>query len=180
MNTITISKFATTVAVAAVVLFGVNFTLVHADTQNGAGVFINGNGQAFVRGATVTATSTTGFTAITNLGGNVINWNLIASSTTHFGKKLGTGFAALANIAIGDVVSFFGKVSGSGSTLTVNAVAVKDRTFIQAHATSTKTHVEKEKKDKKDHEDNGKHKGFELGVRTHGFLGLGIGKQGDN
>lgn len=108
----------------------------HADSAGGTGVFIGSNGVAYVRAASVTATSTAGLTATTNLAGNVITWNAIATSTTLFGK-LGTGTTALLNVAVGDVVSFFGKLSGSGSNLTVEAQAVHDRTYAKAHATSS-------------------------------------------
>ena len=110
------------------VVIALNFafaTITHADTK-GVGVFIGTNGNAYVHGATVTATSTSGITATTNLAGNTILWNVNSSSTTRFGK-LGKGFISLTQIAIGDVVSFFGKVSGSGSNLTVDAV-IKDKT----------------------------------------------------
>ena len=90
-------------------------------------VFRGGEGKGGMHGATVTATSTSGLTATTNLGGNAITWNVNASSTTRFGK-LGEGLSALAKIAIGDIVSFWGKLTGSGSTLTVDAQVIKDHT----------------------------------------------------
>lgn len=108
-----------------IVLLGIGFaSITHADTR-GTGVFIGANGTAHVQGAKVTATSSSSLTATTNLGGNTITWDVEAASTTRFGS-LGTGLAALANVAIGDIVSFWGKLSGSGSTLTVEAEAIKD------------------------------------------------------
>ena len=109
----------------AIVLLGIGFaSITHADTR-GTGVFIGANGNTHVQGATVTATSSSGLTATTNLAGNTLTWDVEASSTTRFGN-LGTGLAALAHVAIGDIVSFWGKLSGSGSTLTVEAHAIKD------------------------------------------------------
>ncbi len=129
-----VSRYIAFLLAAVVLAFGASFMVAYADhNHNGVGVFIGANGNAYVHGATVTATSTTGVTATTNLGGNTILWNVLASSTTKFGK-LGAGFGALANVAIGDLVSFFGKVSGAGSNLTVHAVAVKDHTYSKAVA----------------------------------------------
>lgn len=105
-------------------------SITHADTvrgKDGVGVFIGANGNVHVNGATVTATSSDGLVATTNLGGNTITWDVDATSTTRFGK-LGTGLSALVNIAVGDIVSFWGKLSGTGSTLEVDAYAIKDQT----------------------------------------------------
>ena len=127
------SRSTVLMVMGAIIALSIGLAAVtHADTVRGTGVFIGANGNARVHGATVTATSTSGLTATTNLGGNTITWDVNASSTTRFGLpgqgKLGEGLSALVNIAIGDIVSFWGKFSGSGSTLTVDAVAIKDHT----------------------------------------------------
>ncbi len=158
--------------IAAIALFGFAFTTVaHADTNRGVGVFIGQNGNAYVNGATVTATSTTGVTAVTNLGGNSILWNVNASSTTRFGA-LGKGLISLTNIAVGDIVSFFGKFTGSGSTITVDAQVLRDKTFAKAHATTTHATSTKDHEDHEDKDNNGKHRGWFNG-KSHFFLGLG-------
>lgn len=119
------SRSAVYLATGVFIVLAIGFaSITHADTR-GTGVFIGANGNAHVQGAKVTATSSSGLTATTNLGGNTITWDVEASSTTRFGN-LGTGLSALANVAIGDIVSFWGKLTGSGSTLTVEAEAIKD------------------------------------------------------
>ena len=130
---------AAIIAVASVLaVSAMSATVAHADTGigTGVGVFIGQDGNAFVHGATVTATSTSGVTATTNVAGTVTTWHVNASSTTRFGK-LGTDISALMNVAIGDVVSFWGKLSGTGSSLTVDAQALKDKTFKAASSTAT-------------------------------------------
>jgi hypothetical protein len=121
------SRGAVYATTGVIVLLAIGLASVtHADTgKNGVGVFIGTNGNVRVHGATVTATSSDGLMATTNLNGNTITWDVDATSTTRFGK-LGTGVSALMNVAIGDVVSFFGKLSGSGSTLEVDAYAIKN------------------------------------------------------
>lgn len=134
------SRTAVYAATGVIVLLAIGLaSITHAETINlnskdGTGVFIGANGNAHVHGAKVTATSTSGLTATTNLGGNTITWAVDATSTTRFGN-LGTGLSALAQVAIGDIVSFWGKLSGTGSTLEVDAYTIKDQTD---KATSTK------------------------------------------
>jgi hypothetical protein len=151
-----------TIAIAACAMMA---PIAHADTStgnDGVGIFIGQSGNAFVHGATVTSTSTNGLVATTNLGGNVITWTVNASSTTRFGK-LGMGLSALTNVAVGDIVSFFGKFSGSGAALSVDAQALRDKTFQSASSTM----------DKMGHE--GKHLGAFFKLHGHGFFGFGFG-----
>lgn len=136
------SRRAIYATAGVIVLLAIGLASVtHADTnRKGVGVFIGANGNVHVHGATVTATSSDGLVATTNLGGNTITWDVDATSTTRFGK-FGTGLSALVNIAVGDIVSFFGKLSGSGSTLDVDAYAIKDH-----NDNGTTTAKEKNKK----------------------------------
>ena len=80
-----------------------------------------------VMGATVSATSSAGFSATTNAPPLVFNVKTDAS--TKFNVK-GMGKATIANIAVGDIVNFRGVVlSGTTTSMwTVKAAHVEDKT----------------------------------------------------
>ncbi|OGG62685.1 hypothetical protein A3C21_03680 [Candidatus Kaiserbacteria bacterium RIFCSPHIGHO2_02_FULL_59_21] len=87
-----------------------------------------------VRGATVTATSTSGFTATSNTP--PFTFNVQTDSSTKFEIK-GSGRGSIADIAVGDTVNFRGvAVSDTTSTVTVKATNVENKT---AHPKSPKT-----------------------------------------
>jgi|GEM_PF-2179243 len=174
----TLNTAVIAILVAATFCFG---SIAAADTR-GSGVFITSNGSAYVHGATVMGTSSSGFTAVTNLQGNTITWNVLASSTTAFGKKIGAGLSGLASIAVGDIVSFFGKVSGTGSILSVDASVVKEIGAKPAKATTTKAEHKRGDRVRTEGKDNGLHLGWYINAHIKDLLKLknrGTGSFGD-
>lgn len=99
------------------------------DSRNhaGAGVEVNigSQGNVLVRGAKVTGVSGTEIQANTSLGSSVLNWIVKTDGTTDFSTTK-NGATGIANIAVGDVVSFRGAIDQSMSGLTVAAKQVKD------------------------------------------------------
>lgn len=79
-----------------------------------------------VNGATVTATSTSGFTATAN----GTTFSVTSDANTKFEVK-GIGRAALAHVAVGDIVNFRGVIlSGANTTnVSVRAIGVEDKTM---------------------------------------------------
>jgi hypothetical protein len=127
----------------ATVLIGVSAT-AHADEGGmkgvlGTQIIINGSGDVAVSGAKVTATSTSGLTASTNIGSTTLTWSVATDVMTKFAGKTKT----MANIVIGDVVSFMGRISSAtqgGFAVTANTV--KDFNFHPAASSTAKVHVE--------------------------------------
>lgn len=107
----------------------------HGSTSAGAGVEVNigANGNTLVRGAKVTAVSDTQVNANTSLGSSVLSWIVKTDSNTDFSAAKG-GAEGIANIAVGDTISFRGMIDQSVSGLTVQAKQVKDWTSIQTKA----------------------------------------------
>lgn len=87
-------------------------------------IMINDNGKTVVRGAKVTNVSGSTVTAQTIWGASSITWTVRTDSDTNFLRKSGTN-AGIADIAVGDYVSFSGMLS-SGSAFTVDADVVKN------------------------------------------------------
>lgn len=88
----------------------------------GVEVVITNAGNVLVRGATVTAVSGSTITATTTWSGVTLTWSVATDSGTSFLDRFG-GTLTLANIAVGDTVSFAGTLTGN---LSVKASAVKD------------------------------------------------------
>ena len=88
-------------------------------------VFINHNGKVLVRGAIVTATSTSAINATTSFGSTTLPWIIKLASTTKFVPHH-DGISSVADIAVGDVISFSGTLDTSATTLTLIARVVKD------------------------------------------------------
>lgn len=82
-----------------------------------------------VKGATVTATSSSGFTATIATSSPIFTFNVETDASAKFEFK-GMGRGSLANVAVGDVVNFRGLVlSGTTtSTLAVKATQVEGKT----------------------------------------------------
>ncbi|MEK7155589.1 MAG: DUF5666 domain-containing protein [Patescibacteria group bacterium] len=106
-----------------------------ADSTVGLGVEVNigSNGGALVRGARVTSVSGTDVSAKTSLGASVMNWLVKTDSDTDFSANKG-GASGLAEIAVGDTISFRGTIDQAVSGLTVKAKTVKDWSSIEAKA----------------------------------------------
>lgn len=88
---------------------------------------VNDDSETRVRGATVAATSSSGFTATTATP--PLTFIVQTDASTKFNQK-GAGTGSLADIAVGDTVNFRGTVlSGTTtSTWTVKATHVEDKT----------------------------------------------------
>jgi len=112
-------------------LFG-SFGVAHADSGGGTSVEINigSNGGTLVRGAQVTSVSGNDVSAKTSLGASVMNWIVKTDSNTEFTANKNGG-SGLANIAVGDIISFRGSLDQAVSGLTVKAKVVKDWTHVQ-------------------------------------------------
>ncbi|MDQ3075893.1 MAG: hypothetical protein M3Q34_02095 [bacterium] len=89
-------------------------------------VSIKDNGQVLVRGAKVTAVSGNMISATTAWGAMNLNWNVNVLSSTNFVRKHGTT-SSIAEVKVGDMISFTGKVtSGTSSAIVVDAKVIKN------------------------------------------------------
>lgn len=122
---------------AVLVLFP--FAGAHADNMKaGTGIEVNigSNGGVLVRGAQVTSVNDATINADTSLGSMVLSWIVQTDADTNFSTQKG-GATGIANIAVGDIVSFRGAIDQNTSGLTVRAKQVKDWTVLE-----TKTKIE--------------------------------------
>src|SRR3989344_1609539 len=125
---------------AALALFPATAAYADNDKSNsnksGSGVEVNlsSNGSALVRGAKVTSVSSSTINATTNYGSSSLSWTVKTDGTTNFTANKG-GTAGLAQIAVGDTVSFSGSLDQAVSGLTVNAKVVKDWTHVESKKT---------------------------------------------
>jgi hypothetical protein len=98
-------------------------------SNNEREVQIRNNGSVTLKGAQVTAVSSSTITAQTALGNAILSWTITTSGSTQFlNKKSQT--IALADIVVGDEINLNGTMA-SGSALTVNATVVRDVTKVQ-------------------------------------------------
>lgn len=88
-------------------------------------VVINASGNVLVRGAKVTGISGNTLTVTTTAGASTLSWAVTTDSSTAFVTSAGAG-SSLAQISVGDTISFAGALTGTG--LSVKATAVKDWT----------------------------------------------------
>lgn len=136
----TYSLFAVSLLMAALAFFPANATYAHEDkpesNKAGTGVEVNlsSNGSALVRGAKVTSVSGSTINATTNYGSSSLSWTVKTDSNTNFTANKG-GTNGLAQIAVGDTVSFSGSLDQAVSGLTVNAKVVKDWTQVESKKT---------------------------------------------
>ncbi len=89
-------------------------------------VAIGDAGNVLVRGAKVTGISGSTLTVTTTAGASTLSWAVTTDSSTAFVTSGGSG-SSLAQISLGDTVSFAGALTGTG--LSVKATAVKDWTL---------------------------------------------------
>ncbi len=89
-------------------------------------VAINASGNVLVRGAKVTGISGSTLTVTTTAGASTLSWAVTTDGSTAFVTSAGSG-SSLAQISVGDTVSFAGALTGTG--LSVKATAVKDWTI---------------------------------------------------
>ena len=103
---------------------------------SGGGVEVNlgANGSALVRGAKVTSVSGTTVNATTNYGSSQLSWRVMTDGNTEFTSHKGST-NGLANIAVGDSISFRGSLDQSVSGLTVKAKIVKDWSQVETKRT---------------------------------------------
>jgi hypothetical protein len=95
---------------------------------SGVEVTIGANGATLVRGAKVTSVSGSQVNANTNYGSSILNWIVKTDGNTNFTANKGT--SGLAEIAVGDIISFSGSLDQAASGLAVNAKVVKDWTQV--------------------------------------------------
>lgn len=136
IKSFSVKEFFTGAAVvAAVAVFGFAGAAYADNGSSGRGVEvqIGANGSALVRGAQVTAVSGTDVSAKTSLGASVMNWIVKTDSDTDFTANK-NGASGLANIAVGDTISFRGTIDQAVSGLTVKAKTVKDWSSVEAKA----------------------------------------------
>ncbi len=89
-------------------------------------IAVNASGNVLVRGAKVTGINGSTLTVSTTAGASTLSWAVTTDSSTAFVTSSGSG-SSLAQITVGDTVSFAGALTGSG--LAVKATAVKDWTL---------------------------------------------------
>lgn len=89
-------------------------------------IAVNASGNVLVRGAKVTGISGATLTVTTTAGASTLSWAVTTDSSTVFAASGGAG-SSLAQISVGDTVSFAGALTGTG--LSVKATAVKDWTL---------------------------------------------------
>jgi hypothetical protein len=121
--------FLSSMVVASVAALGFAGA-AHADSGTGVEINIGANGGALVRGAKVTAVSGTTVNANTSLGSSVMNWVVTTDTDTEFTANK-NGASGLANIAVGDTISFRGAIDQAVSGLTVKAKIVKDWSSVE-------------------------------------------------
>jgi len=88
-------------------------------------VHISDNGKVLVRGAKVSAVSSSSITASNSWGSAVITWTVTPSTNAQFVRRFG-GASALNEIQVGDFVSFSGDIDSSMASLNVKAAIIKD------------------------------------------------------
>jgi hypothetical protein len=132
------SLFGLGLIMAALALFPLSAAYAHDEGSNKSGtkveVNLNGDGSALVRGAKVTAVSGSTISATTNYGSSQLAWTVKTDGNTKFNANKGSS-TGLANIAVGDTVSFSGSLDQSVSGLTVNAKVVKDWNHVESKKT---------------------------------------------
>lgn len=88
-------------------------------------VHINDNGSVLVRGAKVTAISGSIISASTTFGTSTIAWTIDASSISKVIRRYG-GNGTIADVQIGDYISFNGALTTTASGFNVKATSLKD------------------------------------------------------
>ncbi len=88
-------------------------------------VHINHGGKVLVRGAQVTAIDGSTISATTMFGGYTMIWTVKTGADTQFIRKH-NGASSIAEISVGDVISFAGMFDTTASTPTVNSNIIKD------------------------------------------------------
>lgn len=101
-------------------------------------IHIIDNGNTLVRGAQVTAISGNTITATTALGSTTLSWLVKVNGATDFIHKY-SGTSSLADVSIGDQLSFSGKIDTTASQLTVNAKVIKNWSVGESRATISGT-----------------------------------------
>lgn len=121
------------IAVLALAVIAVSLHLfagtAYADSNTHAkiGVSINSDGGVLVRGAEVTDVSSSTITAHTSWGSAVLDWIVETDNDTEF-VAVKEKDGGSADIAVGDIVSFSGKLDTEHAGFAVNADVVKDWT----------------------------------------------------
>lgn len=110
----------------AVIILGIAVA-AHADAKpfnSGVAVNIAGNGQVHVKGARVTAVSSSTITAQASIGGTNLNFSVVSDNSTEFvgGKGSATSTGA---VKAGDIINFSGTLDGTAS-FTVHAKVIRD------------------------------------------------------
>lgn len=95
-------------------------------------IAVNADGKMIAKQAKVTSVSGSVINASVTLGSGTMNWTVNVDSATKFYNRTGSA-GVLADIAVGDMITFGGTLEGSN--LSVKAVAVKDMTGAVSNAT---------------------------------------------
>lgn len=153
-----IKKIMGSATLAALMLMPLAASADTIGAHAGTGVFIATNGIVRVIGAEVASISGNVVSAVTSLGGVLINWNVTATSTT---KVIANGSASstVADIHVGDKIGFVGTALSTSSPFFVTASKIRDITTSPVHTDNDTGHKNK-----------GKHRGWNNGKGK--FLGL--------
>lgn len=122
---------------ALAVLFGSMPSVASADSDSKSriqvpSVAMSSEGKVLVKQAKVTSVSGTTINASVTLGSGTLAFTLNTDSATKFYNRTSAA-GVIGDIAVGDMITFGGNLSGSG--LTVQALAVKDLTGVVTNAT---------------------------------------------
>jgi hypothetical protein len=89
-------------------------------------VVIGQGGKVHVKGATVTAVNGSTITATTQWGAPTLTWTLATNASTTKFTAEGSGKTTIGTIAVGDKLSFEGKLATTTSGFLVNVKTVKE------------------------------------------------------
>ncbi|MBX9765304.1 hypothetical protein K2X83_01540, partial [Patescibacteria group bacterium] len=119
------------------VFFGAMPGIASADSDSKSriqvpSVAMGSDGKVLVKQAKVTSVSGTTINASITLGSGTLSWVLTTDSATKFYNRTSAP-RVIGDIAVGDMITFGGTLTGSG--LTVQALAIKDLTGVVTNAT---------------------------------------------
>ena len=116
-----------TIALIAVPAYADNDAYKKEAHNNGTTleVHINDNGSVLVRGAKVTAISGSIISASTTFGTSSIAWTIDGSGISKVTRRYG-GNGTMADIQVGDYLSFNGALTTTASGFSVKATSLKD------------------------------------------------------
>lgn len=139
MKTTSIKTLLGSIVVAgAIMSVPVSAFAANARASTTASFYVNGDGIVHVINAEVTSISGNIVNAISRFKNNVVTWAFNTNaSTTIFANN--SGVASTADIKVGDKLNVVGALNTLGTTISVNATKIKDKTSMSLWRTKTGT-----------------------------------------